>query len=141
MKKINKLILGLATTLALSVSAYGACAYDIDGGGKIFSNFKAGVVEITGDLTLDNTHNGKIIESTGNSNITITLPANIPTGYNVMIIKSGDGNVTVAQGTNNTLISARYKTSVDHNLTRLNGAITIVGTNESDTAMVFGDLY
>jgi hypothetical protein len=139
MKK--KLILSLATTVALSISAYAACFKDVDGGGKIFSNFKAGVVEVTGDLTLDNTHNGKIIESTGNSNITITLPANIPTGYNVMIIKSGDGNVTVAQGTNNTLISTRYKTSVDHNLTRLNGAITIVGTNESDTAMVFGDLY
>ena len=137
MKK--KLILSLATTVALSISAYAACFKDVDGGGKIFSNFKAGVVEVTGDLTLDNTHNGKIIESTGNSDITITLPANIPTGYNVMIVKSGDGNISIAQN-GNTLISSKYPTSVDHNISIPKGAITILGLSEEDTAMAFGNI-
>jgi hypothetical protein len=139
MKKINKLILGLATTLALSISVYGACAYDIDGGGKIFSNFKAGVVEVTGDLTLDNTHNGRIIDVTDASNVTITLPANIPTGYNVMIVKSGDGNISIAQN-GNTLISSKYPTSVDHNISIPKGSITILGLSGEDTAMAFGNI-
>ena len=44
--------------------------------------------------TIDATDNGKVIQTTGASAITITIPAGLPTGFNCTIIQMGAGQIT-----------------------------------------------
>jgi hypothetical protein len=44
--------------------------------------------------TIDATDNGKVIQTTGASAITITIPAGLPTGFNCTVIQMGAGQIT-----------------------------------------------
>jgi hypothetical protein len=44
--------------------------------------------------TIDATDNGKVIQTTGASAITITIPNGLPTGFNCTIVQMGAGQVT-----------------------------------------------
>ena len=44
--------------------------------------------------TIDATDNGKVIQTTGASAITITIPTGLPTGFNCTIVQMGAGQVT-----------------------------------------------
>jgi hypothetical protein len=44
--------------------------------------------------TIDATDNGKVIQTTGASAITITIPSGLPTGFNCTIVQMGAGQIT-----------------------------------------------
>jgi len=44
--------------------------------------------------TIDATDNGKVIQTTGASAITITIPAGLPTGFNCTVIQMGAGQIS-----------------------------------------------
>jgi hypothetical protein len=44
--------------------------------------------------TIDATDNGKVIQTTGASAITITIPTGLPTGFNCTIVQMGAGQIT-----------------------------------------------
>jgi hypothetical protein len=44
--------------------------------------------------TIDATDNGKVIQTTGASAITITIPTGLPTGFNCTVVQMGAGQIT-----------------------------------------------
>jgi len=52
-------------------------------------NTQAGVT-----YTIDATDNGKVIQTTGASAITISIPAGLPTGFNCTVVQMGAGQIT-----------------------------------------------
>ena len=58
------------------------------------SGFAANVATITAGYNLTATDNGKIIQSTAASAITVTIPAGLPTGFNCTIVQMGTGQIT-----------------------------------------------
>ena len=58
------------------------------------SGFAANVATITAGYNLTATDNGKIIQSTAASAITVTIPAGLPTGFNCTIVQMGTGQMT-----------------------------------------------
>jgi hypothetical protein len=52
-------------------------------------NTQAGVT-----YTIDVTDNGKVIQTTGASAITISIPAGLPTGFNCTVVQMGAGQIT-----------------------------------------------
>ena len=58
------------------------------------SGFGANVTGISAAYSLAATDNGKIIQSTAASAITVTIPAGLPTGFNCTIVQMGTGQIT-----------------------------------------------
>ena len=58
------------------------------------SGFAANVATITAGYNLSAADNGKIIQSTAASAITVTIPAGLPTGFNCTIVQMGTGQIT-----------------------------------------------
>ena len=58
------------------------------------SGFGANVATISGGYSLTAADNGKIIQSTSASAITVTLPTGLPTGFNCTIVQMGAGQIT-----------------------------------------------
>lgn len=58
------------------------------------SGFAANVATISAAYNLTATDNGKIIQSTSASAITVTIPAGLPTGFNCTIVQMGTGQIT-----------------------------------------------
>jgi hypothetical protein len=58
------------------------------------SGFGANVATITAGYNLSAADNGKIIQSTAASAITVTIPAGLPTGFNCSIVQMGAGQIT-----------------------------------------------
>jgi hypothetical protein len=58
------------------------------------SGFAANVATITAGYNLTAADNGKIIQSTAASAITVTIPAGLPTGFNCTIVQMGTGQIT-----------------------------------------------
>ena len=59
------------------------------------SGFSANINTQSGTTyTIDATDNGKVIQTTGASAITITIPAGLPTGFNCTVIQMGAGQIT-----------------------------------------------
>ena len=58
------------------------------------SGFGANVATITAGYNLSAADNGKIIQSTAASAITVTIPAGLPTGFNCTIVQMGTGQIT-----------------------------------------------
>jgi hypothetical protein len=52
-------------------------------------NTQAGVT-----YTIDASDNGKVIQTTGASAITISIPAGLPTGFNCTVVQMGAGQIT-----------------------------------------------
>lgn len=63
------------------------------------------ITEATTSRTLSATDNGKIIDCTSASAVTITTAAGLGVGFNCTIIQNGTGKVTIAQGAATTLVS------------------------------------
>jgi hypothetical protein len=58
------------------------------------SGFTASVASIAEDYSLTASDNGKIIQSTSASAITITIPSNLPIGFNCTVVQWGAGQIT-----------------------------------------------
>jgi hypothetical protein len=58
------------------------------------SGFAANVATITAAYNLTAADNGKIIQSTSASAITVTIPTGLPTGFNCTIVQMGAGQIT-----------------------------------------------
>lgn len=58
------------------------------------SGFAANVATITAAYNLTAADNGKIIQSTSASAITVTIPTGLPTGFNCTVVQMGTGQIT-----------------------------------------------
>ncbi len=58
------------------------------------SGFAANVVTITGAYSITAADNGKILQSTASSAITVTIPSGLPTGFNCTVVQMGAGQIT-----------------------------------------------
>jgi hypothetical protein len=59
------------------------------------SGFGANINTQSGtSYTTDATDNGKVIQTTGSSAITITIPTGLPTGFNCTVVQMGAGQIT-----------------------------------------------
>ena len=58
------------------------------------SGFAANVATISAAYNLTAADNGKIIQSTSASGITVTIPTGLPTGFNCTIVQMGAGQIT-----------------------------------------------
>jgi hypothetical protein len=58
------------------------------------SGFAANVLTISANYPLTASDNGKIIQSTSASAITVTIPTGLPTGFNCTIVQMGAGQIT-----------------------------------------------
>lgn len=58
------------------------------------SGFGANVVSASGNYSITAADNGKVIQSTGASAITISIPNGLPTGFNCTVVQMGAGQVT-----------------------------------------------
>jgi hypothetical protein len=58
------------------------------------SGFAANVASISASYSLTAADNGKILQSTSASAITVTIPSGLPTGFNCTVVQWGAGQVT-----------------------------------------------
>ena len=58
------------------------------------SGFAANVASISANYSITSADNGKVIQSTSASAITITIPTGLPTGFNCTVVQMGAGQVT-----------------------------------------------
>jgi hypothetical protein len=58
------------------------------------SGFAANVATISAGYNLTAADNGKIIQSTSASAITVTIPTGLPTGFNCTVVQMGAGQIT-----------------------------------------------
>jgi hypothetical protein len=58
------------------------------------SGFAANVATITSNYAITAADNGKVIQSTGASAITVTIPTGLPTGFNCTVVQMGAGQIT-----------------------------------------------
>ena len=58
------------------------------------SGFAANVASISANYPITAADNGKIIQSTSASAITVTIPTGLPTGFNCTIVQMGAGQIT-----------------------------------------------
>lgn len=58
------------------------------------SGFAANVATISANYPITAADNGKIIQSTSASGITVTIPTGLPTGFNCTIVQMGAGQIT-----------------------------------------------
>jgi hypothetical protein len=58
------------------------------------SGFAANVASIAANYSITAADNGKVIQSTSASAITLTVPAGLPTGFNCTVIQMGAGQIT-----------------------------------------------
>jgi hypothetical protein len=76
-----------------NISTTGALA----GGNSSTSNisgFAANITSISANYSITSADNGKVIQSTSASAITITIPTGLPTGFNCTVVQMGAGQVT-----------------------------------------------
>jgi hypothetical protein len=81
-----------------SLSASGA----LTGGNSSASNisgFSANIVSISADYPITSADNGKVIQSSGSSAITITIPNSLPIGFNCTVVQMGTGQITFSRST------------------------------------------
>jgi hypothetical protein len=58
------------------------------------SGFGANVVSASSNYSITSGDNGKVIQSTSASAITITIPTGLPTGFNCTVVQMGAGQIT-----------------------------------------------
>ena len=88
-----------ATTLSstLGVTGNTTIGGNLTGGNastSTISGFGANVATISGGYSLTAADNGKIIQSTSASAITVTIPTGLPTGFNCTVVQMGAGQIT-----------------------------------------------
>ena len=60
------------------------------------SGFTANITSVAANYPLTAADNGKVIQSTSASAITITIPSSLPAGFNCTIVQMGAGQITLA---------------------------------------------
>jgi hypothetical protein len=60
------------------------------------SGFSANITSVVANYPLTAADNGKVIQSTSASAITITIPSNLPAGFNCTVVQMGAGQITFA---------------------------------------------
>ena len=58
------------------------------------SGFAANVVSASSNYSITSADNGKVIQSTSASAITVTIPTGLPTGFNCTVVQMGTGQIT-----------------------------------------------
>jgi len=58
------------------------------------SGFAANVTSISANYPITAADNGKILQSTASSAITVTIPSGLPTGFNCTVVQMGAGQIT-----------------------------------------------
>ena len=58
------------------------------------SGFVAHVATVSANYSLTAADNGKVIQSTSTSAITVTIPTGLPTGFNCTVVQMGAGQIT-----------------------------------------------
>jgi hypothetical protein len=58
------------------------------------SGFTANVITISTNYSITAADNGKVIQSTGATAISITIPTGLPTGFNCTVVQMGAGQIT-----------------------------------------------
>ncbi len=58
------------------------------------SGFAANVASIAANYSITAADNGKVIQSTSASAITVTIPTGLPTGFNCTVVQMGAGQIT-----------------------------------------------
>lgn len=58
------------------------------------SGFAANVASISANYSISSADNGKVIQCTSSSAITITIPTGLPTGFNCTVVQMGAGQIT-----------------------------------------------
>ena len=72
---------------------------NLTGGNSSTSNisgFAANITSISANYPITSADNGKVIQSTSASAITITIPTGLPTGFNCTVVQMGAGQVTLS---------------------------------------------
>jgi hypothetical protein len=70
----------------------------------------------TGDFTLERSHEGSIFRYEGSANITVTVPGDLPEGFNCGFLMYSTGTITLAAGIGavnksaKTALSTQYQT-------------------------------
>lgn len=64
------------------------------------------VVDIDDDYTLTANDNGAVIVSAASAGIEITVPANLPVGFNCLIVQADTGAVTIIDDGTTTIVNA-----------------------------------
>lgn len=79
------------------------------------------LVEVSVSTTINANHAEAVIQSTGGSGITITLPKNLPAGFVCMVEQSGAGQVTFSAASGASLVNrqSHTKTAGQYALTTL----------------------
>ena len=78
-------------------------------------------------ITLSNSDSGTIINCTASSAVSIEIPNNLSSGFNVLIIQSGTGSVTFVAGSGSTLNSYNSYLTISGR----HGAASIIRTDTS----------
>lgn len=95
------------------------------------ADFLGSVVPFSGaNLTLGANMNGKMLRSDGNSNVTVTVPASLPVGFNCGFMMFGTGTITLAPGSGATNRSAKTALSAQYQA----GSILVAKNNTGLTA-------
>jgi hypothetical protein len=58
------------------------------------SGFAANVASISANYSITSADNGKVIQSTSASAVTVTIPTGLPTGFNCTVVQMGAGQIT-----------------------------------------------
>jgi hypothetical protein len=126
MKNINKILIGLVATATLTTTASAVCTAAVDLGGQELQKAKVTVTDFTATTTLTADHTGAVITMNSATAQTVTLPASPGTGYNVLIVQKGAGDVTIAGC--GTIIS----TSTGRKIGAQYGAVNVVATTATE---------
>lgn len=131
---VSNLGTGVATFLATPSSANLASALtDEIGSGKVLFSDPAINAQTDTSYTLQASDNGKIVQCSNASAITVTVPASLGTGFNCVIVQLGAGQVT---------LSASSTTLRNRNGLKTGGqyaSLSILPTSTTDTFLVSGD--
>jgi hypothetical protein len=86
---------------AVGTLDYSAAVFDI-----AFSTLRGNVEGFTGDLILKADDNGKLLRCDDASPVVLTVPDDLPAGFNIGIAMWGAGSVTMAGATNRSTVTA-----------------------------------
>jgi hypothetical protein len=105
----NDITFGNGETISNATNGTIAIDANVDFSDKVIAGYGATLQTLSGtSLTLDNDDNGTIINVTTTSGpITIQVPSGLATGFNCMIVQSGDETVTLDDNSDATTLNAR----------------------------------
>ena len=131
----NDITFGNGETISNATNGTIAINANVDVSDKTIAGYGATVQTLSGtSLTLDNDDNGTIINvTTTSSAITITVPSGLATGFNCMIIQTGDETVTLTNSSTTLRNRNGLKTAVQYAIMTLVHIVSNVYVVSGDT--------